>query len=104
MKALLIYPPVFSMIKTNVPAFVDKETGVYPPLGLLYIAAFAKEHTNFQIEVLDCNAENMAYPDIEREIIRRKPDLVGMQIFTFSLIAAVKVSGIVKKVNPDIHV
>ena len=104
MKALLIYPPGFNMIKTTVPAFVDQETGIYPPLGLLYIAAYAKKNTNFQIEVLDCRAEGLAYQEIENEIIKRKPDLIGIQIYTFSLIDAINVANIAKKINSNIHI
>lgn len=104
MKALLIYPPTFNMIKTNLPTFVDTQTGIYPPLGLLYIAAYAQKNTNFEIELLDFNAQKFPYEEIEKRIAERQPDVVGIQAFTFSLIDAVKVADVVKKINPGTHV
>lgn len=104
MKALLIYPPTLNMIRTNLPVFIDKELGVYPPLGLLYIAAYAQKNTNFKIQLLDCHAEKLNYQDIEKRIIQEGPDIIGIQAFTFSLIDALKVADIAKKVKPKIHV
>jgi hypothetical protein len=30
------------MITTNIPSVVDEERGISPPLGLLYVAAYAE--------------------------------------------------------------
>ena len=45
MNVLLIYPPKENIITTNIPAFVDEELGLYPPLGLMYVAAYAERNT-----------------------------------------------------------
>jgi anaerobic magnesium-protoporphyrin IX monomethyl ester cyclase len=92
------------MIRTNVPEQVDEATGRYPPLGLLYVAAYARAHTAHTIEVLDCQLEDLAYEAIEAEIRRRAPDLVGIQTMTFTLIDAIETARRVKSANPRIHV
>ncbi len=92
------------MITTNVPSVVDEETGVYPPLGILYVAAFAEQQTSHTIEVLDCSAERVTHPDLEEEIRRRAPDLVGIQATTFTLIDCILTARAVKRVDSSIVV
>jgi len=104
MKVLLIYPPEENMVCANVPSFIVEEEGFYPPLGLMYIASYAERHSEHDIEILDTQVEEMKYDDIEREIKRRKPDVVGITAFTFTLIDAILVAKIIKKVDEDIKV
>ena len=103
MKILLINPPDFHMIKTNFPDELEGEekTGYNPPLGLLYVASYALAHTEFEIVILDTQVEELTYEDIEKEIVRLKPDLVGIQAMTFTLIDVMMVAKVVKKVNPE---
>lgn len=104
MKVLLIYPPETHMIKTNVPTFVEQEKGFYPPLGLLYVAAYAKEHTDHQIGVLDTHLEQMDFKGLEEEVKKRKPDVVGIQTMTFTLIDVIETARAVKRAGKDIHI
>jgi radical SAM superfamily enzyme YgiQ (UPF0313 family) len=103
MKILLINPPDFHMIKTNFPDELEGEekTGYNPPLGLLYVASYALAHTDFEILILDTQVEELTYDDIEKEILKIKPDLVGIQAMTFTLIDVMMVAKIVKKVDPE---
>lgn len=104
MKVLLIQPPEFHMITTNVPSVVDEESGAYPPLGLLYVASFLEKHTDHEVEILDTLLDNLDYTEIEEEIRRRKPDVVGIQAMTFTLIDATLTAKVVKSVDKDIPV
>ena len=104
MKVLLIYPPSFHMITTNVPSEVEEASGVYPPLGLLYVAAYAEKHTSADIAVLDTQAEGLDYKQIEERISAFGPDVVGIQTMTFTLIDAIETARTVKRVSKDIHV
>lgn len=106
MKVLLINPPDFHMIKTNFPDELEGEekSGYNPPLGLLYVASYALTHTNFEIEILDAQVEELTYADIKSEIIRRSPNLVGIQTMTFTLIDVMKVARIIKEVDPQTFV
>ena len=104
MKVLLIEPPPFHMITTNVPSVVDEESGSYPPLGLLYVAAYLQQNTDHEIQILDTILDRMNYEQIEAAIRQSQPDLVGIQAMTFTLIDATLCAKIVKKINPDIPV
>ncbi len=92
------------MITTNVPSVVDEESGAYPPLGILYVAAFVEQNTNYQVEILDTLLDHLSYEEIEEEIRRRKPDVVGIQAMTFTLIDATLTAKVVKKVDRSIPV
>lgn len=104
MKILLIYPPEFNMIRTNVPSVVDEETGSYPPIGLLYVASYVLENTGHKVDVLDTQAEKLSYDQIEERIRKTSPDVVGIQTLTFTLCDSILTAKRVKKVNPDIRV
>jgi len=92
------------MISTNVPSVVDEETGAYPPLGLLYVAAYLENNSSHSVEILDAYLDDLSYEQIEVEIRRRQPDAVGVQAMTFTLIDAVLCAKTVKRANPAIPV
>jgi len=92
------------MITTNVPTIVEGEKGFYPPLGLMYVAAYAEKYTDHEIEIFDTQVENLSYAEIETRIREIKPDVVGIQTITFSLIDALTTAEIVKKIDETIHV
>jgi anaerobic magnesium-protoporphyrin IX monomethyl ester cyclase len=83
MKILLIQPPM---------VIYPFETHSVPfPLGLAYMAAVL-ENEGYTVEILDCILENwnkpakedgkeyygLSYKDIDREIRKRRPDIVGI--------------------------
>jgi len=91
------------MITTNIPDVVDDETGAYPPLGLMYVAAHAEHNTDHEIKILDTQVEGYDYEQIRQYITDFAPDVVGIQAMTFTLIDVIKTARIVKEINPDIH-
>lgn len=104
MKVLLIRPPHHHMITTNVPKSVDAETGMYPPLGLLSVAGGVKRWTEADVEVLDTPAQKMDQDAIGRSVVESKPDVVGIQAMTFTLVDAIATARTVKSVCKDAHV
>ncbi|UCE98991.1 MAG: radical SAM protein [Planctomycetota bacterium] len=104
MKVLLIRPPHDHMITTNVPKSVDTETGMYPPLGLLYVAASLKAWTDAQVELLDTPALHLDQKGIAERIARTQPDIVGIQAMTFTLIDAIATVRTAKSTYPSTHV
>lgn len=104
MRVLLVNPPNYKSIESILPEAIDEERGYSPPLGIMYVAAYIREHTSHQISLLDCQAEELSYKQIEAEIKKRKPDVVGITTLTFNLIDTLEVAKIVKKVNPQIKV
>jgi radical SAM superfamily enzyme YgiQ (UPF0313 family) len=104
MKVLLIRPPHDHMITTNVPESVDSETGMYPPLGLLYVAAGLKEWTDVDVELLDAPALRMDQSGIAEYTARFQPDIVGIQTMTFTVVDAILTMSSVKSSRPQAHV
>jgi len=103
MKILLINPPANNLVKTFAPDAVTEEVGFYPPMGLLYVATVAREMhgDRFDIELLDTQVEKMDYPELQKTLEEKQPDIVGISCMTFLLIDAIKVARIVKEVNPE---
>lgn len=73
-------------------------------MGLLYIAAYLKQHTAHEVEVLDSQAEELSYDELKNAVIARSPDVAGITTLTFTLIDVLKLSKIVKEINPSIKV
>jgi radical SAM superfamily enzyme YgiQ (UPF0313 family) len=92
------------MITTNVPKSVDTETGMYPPLGLLYVAAGLKAWTDAQVELLDAPALHLDQKAIAERIARTRPDIVGIQAMTFTVIDAIATVRTAKSACPGTHV
>ena len=104
MRVLLINPPIDNMITTNIPTYVDEERGYNPPLGIMYVAAYAEKYTDHKIEILDVLAEELDYKGVEEEVRKRKPDVVGITAMTFTLIDVIKIAKIIKKVDDEIKI
>lgn len=104
MKALLINTPSFNTIESCLPQVLDEGRGFTPPLGIMYIAAYIKKAGKHKIEILDAQAEELNYDELEKEIIKRKPDIIGMTAMTFTIIDIIKTAKIAKKINPNIKI
>ncbi|MDD5085609.1 MAG: radical SAM protein [Candidatus Omnitrophica bacterium] len=104
LKVLLINPPGEHTITADNPAFIDEERGFTPPLGLLYVAAYAEKHSPHKIEILDMPVEGIRYEDLGRIIEEKRPDIVGMTALTFTIVDVLRAAEIVKKTSKDIQV
>lgn len=72
---LLFNSPIFENIE-------EKEKEEYiPPLGLGYIATYL-ENAKIDVELIDCVKENLPAKEIISLVNRRKPDCIGINIFT----------------------
>lgn len=92
------------MLSTNVPQFVDKQTGHYPPLGLLYVASALEAAGGCEVGFLDAAAESLGQDEIAGRIRDFAPDLVGIQMMTFTAIDAWETAATVKAIDPEIFV
>jgi radical SAM superfamily enzyme YgiQ (UPF0313 family) len=104
MKVLLINPPIDHIIETEMPLLIRRNEGVFPPLGLLYIAAYLNKETGYAVEVLDLIAESKSREEIEQSIRNYRPDIVGITSHTHNLIDVILVAEIVKKIDKRIYV
>lgn len=93
MKVLFVNPPQ--------TASKYKFMGVIaPPLGIAYIAGVLQEN-NIDVEILDASAEDMDFKDVEKELLKRKPDLVALTALTPTIGRALETAQVVKETLPD---
>lgn len=93
MKVLLINPPdTASKYK-----FIGL---VAPPLGIGYIAAVLEEN-DIDIRIIDGSALGMSWEELEREIYKYSPDIVGVTAVTPTISQALKSARIAKNTCPD---
>lgn len=104
MKILLINPPSENELHGNNPSIIEEERGYNPPLGILYIAGYLEKHTDFNVEVLDTQAEEIGYDRLKDIISAKLPDVVGITAMTFTIIDVIQVIHLVKSINPNIKV
>lgn len=104
MKILLINPPKENEIMSCNPDFIEQERGHNPPLGLLYLAGYLEKFSGFDIQVLDCQVEEMNYAKVAQTIKERKPDVIGITAMTFTLIDVLKVVKIAKQASPEVKI
>ena len=74
MKVLLIQPNyrrIYAYAKNR------EITPIFPPLGLAYIAAVLKKN-NIPVKILESNVFDLTHEQIKKEIIKYKPDIVGI--------------------------
>ncbi|OGR42331.1 MAG: hypothetical protein A2X35_01095 [Elusimicrobia bacterium GWA2_61_42] len=102
MNILLVQPPTGHMLRTHLPKSVESESGVLPPLGLMYAASLVdKKH---RVEILDCEAERLGEAAISERIRAAAPRIVGVTATTFTIIDALLVARAAKQVSRDILV
>lgn len=74
------------------PAFI--------PLGIGYLAAML-EKNNYPVDVIDAQALGLTYAEVENELQRRKPDIVGVTSTTLTYKSALRIFEAAKKIVPD---
>ncbi len=71
----------------------------YPPLGLLYLSAFVKQHTSFDVRVLDSTFINVL--NWKDELLRSKPDIIAFYANIMTKIRLVQLVRELKLQLPD---
>ncbi|MBN2105722.1 cobalamin-dependent protein [bacterium] len=104
MEILLINPPSENEIIGNNPEIIEEERGCNPPLGLLYLAGYLETNSSYKINVLDCQVEELSYPQIENRLMQINFDVVGLTAMTFTMLDVIKTIQIVKKINKNAKV
>lgn len=102
MKVLLINPPRLNEIRADNPSFIDEERGHNPPLGLLYLAAYLKKKDNWPVELIDAQAEELAYDNNFKKRIPLGSDLiVGITAMTFTMLDVLKTIKLLREVAKE---
>jgi radical SAM superfamily enzyme YgiQ (UPF0313 family) len=87
-------------INTRLAENVNKIQGIYPPLGIAYIAAvLEKEH---KVSILDTQTLNLTREGIKAAIKKFNPDIVGITCMTPTIEASLEISELAKEVSKDI--
>lgn len=106
MRVILIMPPVENTVKYFQGWQLNSsDYGVFPPLGLLYIATVLKQQLpDTEVKVLDCASERIDYPALSRMLEHFQPQVIGITAFTVSLVDVLKISRIAKGLNKHVHI
>jgi radical SAM superfamily enzyme YgiQ (UPF0313 family) len=92
------------MLYADLPPEVDQERGCYPPLGMLYVAGYARAHTSANIRILDMEADNIGLSDLDEVISKERPDVVGIQSITYTYIDTIQTARKIKEIDSAIQV
>ncbi len=101
MRVLLINPPKENEIFGNNPKLIEKVRGYSPPLGLLYIAGYLLEHSDYEVDIIDAQVERLGYPELEARIAEKQADVIGITSMTLTLLDVIETIKTAKLVWPD---
>jgi len=103
MNILLINPSLQEAEISHYKKKVEKNRGIYPPLGLCYIASVLKEK-NHQIKIIDCDTENNYLEKIRNTLENFNPDVIGFYTMTWTYRQAKNIAKEIKNTNPEIKI
>lgn len=104
MKVLLVNPPNFATIASCMPKILEEGFDFLPPLGLMYLAAYLRKHSDYEVKMLDCQVEQLTKEQIRLRIMQESPNVVGITAMTFTFIDVLKLAKMVKEINSRIQV
>ncbi len=78
-------------------------TGVYPPLGLTYLAGAARR-AGFPVTIVDGSAENLGSRAMIQRIVNLKPDVVGFTSTTFSWPVVAALARLLRQALPQVDI
>jgi len=104
LRIMLIQPPVSGGVLTILPHFQSGEgIGHKPPLGLLSIATYLKQHSDHDIRILDCLPRNLSIAETVALVSEFSPHLVGLSAWTELWHPAFLLGRTIKYKFPEIH-
>lgn len=101
MKALLLHPPLGHLFSRGQPAYYFQEQGIFPPLGILSIAAYLRKHTRHTVQVQDLRIAGLDEGRLRAYLERSRPDIVGITCLTHFLYDTLQTAAAVKRALPD---
>ena len=101
MNILLINPSLISSEIQHYSKTLEKQRGIYPSLGLSYVAS-SLIRAGHKVAIVDCDTEENSWERIKIEIIESKPHLVGFYVMTWTFRQAVELLKKIKNLKSDI--
>jgi anaerobic magnesium-protoporphyrin IX monomethyl ester cyclase len=96
----------FKIILVNVPPLGVVEPWYdapdFPRGSLACLAAYLREHTDYEIEVLDAKFDRLSFEQTIQKILNFKPHVCGFTAFTNEIKPCAYVAAKIKEVNPSI--
>jgi len=92
-KVLLLVPPV-KKSETSEGELIN--VGVFPPLGLAYIASSLKKNHKINIKIIDALAENLSEEALLKKVSEFSPSIIGITVLTQQIEMALSFSKKVK--------
>ena len=96
MKVLLTYSRDEENINTRLPGSLNRAQGLYPPLGLAYVAAVLEE-SGHEVRILDVPALNLTLDEMRKEILDFKADVAGITCMTSTIKGSLEAARIAKE-------
>ncbi|MBM4154496.1 MAG: radical SAM protein [Lentisphaerae bacterium] len=100
MKVLLVNPRTEGMISTELPGYVSKEVGHFPPLGLLYLAAHLQRDPRHGVALVDMPARDVSYEALGQRVAAERPGVAGITTTTHNLVEAKRAAECIKRASP----
>jgi len=104
MNVLLINPPLENIIKNVPPSIAKVRDEGYPNLGILYLAAHLKKNSDTDVKILDTQIERLSYNRLKKKVEKITPDIVGINVTSFTLMDAILTARIVKSIDENIKI
>jgi len=97
MKICLINVPNTYELVGNDPVIIKDQQGLYPPLGILYIAA-CMQAEGYEVKVIDAQVDDLSHAEVAEQVRMFNPGMVGITAMTFTLVDCKKVIQEIRKV------
>ena len=105
MKILFIYPPRENYIFGVTPhVYIEADSGSYPPIGMMYIAACLEKEPGCAVEILDAYTDGLTHDGMLKLVADKKPDVVGIYFSTYYLSDSIKTADNIKKALPTAYI
>lgn len=92
----MIYPREKGNINTRLPGSLNRAQGIYPPLGIAYVAAVL-EKSGHQVKILDIPGLNLTVDEARKEVIDYKADVAGVTCMTSTINGSLEAAQLAKE-------
>jgi anaerobic magnesium-protoporphyrin IX monomethyl ester cyclase len=102
MKILLINVPDIHVAKTAIKWEMEAaDLGIFPPLGLMYLAGSLLRQKQHQVKIIDAVLEHLNYDGIIKKALAFSPDIIGLTVYTPIFYDVVQLSGKLREAMPQ---
>ena len=82
----------------------SRSTGITPPLGLMYIASYINQHSEYQIKIFDSRLYKDYLQNIKDLYHNFQPDVIGISALTLEAPRMFQIAELIKSMNKNIPV